>query len=87
MTPEQSTLFVEERKWDYYGASSRVPHPKCQTDGLRFPVVRAPAFGFAASLLESLPFVGMFFSVSNRIGAAMYVLAAVSAVWPGRFPC
>ncbi|KAL7415672.1 hypothetical protein BDY24DRAFT_413246 [Mrakia frigida] len=30
------------------------------------------SFGFAASLLESLPFVGMFFSISNRIGAAMW---------------
>ncbi|KAI0321205.1 hypothetical protein OF83DRAFT_1100720 [Amylostereum chailletii] len=30
------------------------------------------AFGFAASLLESIPFLGIIFSVSNRIGAAMW---------------
>lgn len=30
------------------------------------------AFGMAASALESLPIVGLGFSVSNRIGAAMW---------------
>ncbi|ORY34271.1 hypothetical protein BCR39DRAFT_575803 [Naematelia encephala] len=30
------------------------------------------AFGFAASLLESIPIVGLFLSISNRIGAAMW---------------
>lgn len=30
------------------------------------------AFGFAASLLEGLPIVGLIFSISNRIGAAMW---------------
>ncbi|THH18330.1 hypothetical protein EW146_g2623 [Bondarzewia mesenterica] len=29
-------------------------------------------FGFAAALLESIPFLGLLFSVSNRIGAAMW---------------
>jgi hypothetical protein len=29
-------------------------------------------FGFAASLLESIPILGLGFSVSNRIGAAMW---------------
>ncbi|ORX37407.1 hypothetical protein BD324DRAFT_626069 [Kockovaella imperatae] len=29
-------------------------------------------FGFAASLLERIPIVGLFFSISNRIGAAMW---------------
>ena len=29
-------------------------------------------FGFAAALLETLPFVGLIFSVSNRVGAAMW---------------
>ena len=32
----------------------------------------ATAFGFAASLLESIPIIGLGFSVSNRIGAAMW---------------
>jgi hypothetical protein len=30
------------------------------------------AFGFAAALLESIPIAGLFFSISNRIGAAMW---------------
>ncbi|WVF70297.1 hypothetical protein IAT40_005086 [Kwoniella sp. CBS 6097] len=30
------------------------------------------AFGFAASLIESVPIIGLFFSISNRIGAAMW---------------
>jgi hypothetical protein len=30
------------------------------------------AFGFTASLLESIPIIGLGFSVSNRVGAAMW---------------
>ncbi|WVQ82753.1 hypothetical protein IAT38_004885 [Cryptococcus sp. DSM 104549] len=30
------------------------------------------AFGFGAALLESMPIIGLFFSISNRIGAAMW---------------
>lgn len=30
------------------------------------------AFGFVAALLEGLPVVGLVFSISNRIGAAMW---------------
>jgi len=30
------------------------------------------AFGFAAALVESLPIVGLIFTISNRIGAAMW---------------
>lgn len=30
------------------------------------------AFGFAASFLESMPIIGLFFSISNRVGAAMW---------------
>jgi hypothetical protein len=29
-------------------------------------------FGFSASLLEGLPIIGLFLSISNRIGAAMW---------------
>ena len=29
-------------------------------------------FGFAAALLETLPFIGLLFSISNQIGAAMW---------------
>ena len=34
-------------------------------------------FGFAAALVESLPIIGLFFSVSNRIGAAMWAFGTV----------
>ncbi len=34
--------------------------------------LRFAAFGFAASFLESFPIVGPYFSISNRIGAAMW---------------
>ncbi|KAL9934150.1 hypothetical protein V8E36_007232 [Tilletia maclaganii] len=30
------------------------------------------SFGFVCALLESLPIAGLFFSISNRVGAAMY---------------
>ena len=29
-------------------------------------------FGFAAALLEALPFIGIVFSISNQVGAAMW---------------
>ena len=29
-------------------------------------------FGFAAALLEALPFIGLIFSISNQVGAAMW---------------
>jgi hypothetical protein len=29
-------------------------------------------FGFAAALLETLPFIGLIFSISNQVGAAMW---------------
>lgn len=32
------------------------------------------AFGFAAALLERIPLLGLVFSVSNRIGAAMWAV-------------
>ncbi|EGN93576.1 hypothetical protein SERLA73DRAFT_23835, partial [Serpula lacrymans var. lacrymans S7.3] len=48
MTTQQTAVFIEERKWDYW------------------------FFGFAAALLEDIPIVGLIFTVSNRIGAAMW---------------
>jgi hypothetical protein len=33
---------------------------------------RNAAFGFTAAILEGLPIIGLFFTVSNRIGAAMW---------------
>jgi hypothetical protein len=29
-------------------------------------------FGFTAALLEALPFIGLIFSISNQVGAAMW---------------
>jgi len=29
-------------------------------------------FGFAAALLEAIPFIGLIFSISNQVGAAMW---------------
>jgi len=34
------------------------------------------AFGFVASLLEGIPIVGLFLSISNRIGAAMWYVSS-----------
>jgi len=40
-------------------------------------------FGFAAALLEGLPIIGLMFTISNRIGAAMWAhgLPSSSIVW------
>jgi len=34
--------------------------------------LNSAVFGFAAALLETLPFVGLIFSISNQVGAAMW---------------
>ena len=34
------------------------------------------AFGFVAAIMERLPIVGLLFSVSNRVGAAMWAHGA-----------
>lgn len=70
MNQDEVWRWVEERKWAYRGESE----PSCLKGssvarGLTLtPLV---AFGFAASLLESIPIAGLFFSIPNRIGAAM----------------
>jgi len=64
MTPTEVAVFMEERKWDYRSMYSLPP---------RFtPNTAYAVFGFAASLLESIPIVGLVFTISNRIGAAMW---------------
>ena len=68
MTPEQIATFVEERKWDYRGTSS----PLLAASFLAHLKAMTTAFGFTAALVERLPIVGLVFSVSNRIGAAMW---------------
>ena len=37
------------------------------------------AFGFSAALVESIPLAGLIFSVSNRIGAAMWAHGLLTA--------
>jgi hypothetical protein len=71
MSKDEIWRWVEERKWAYRGMS--------KSDNLFAPLDQVPgedqayipAFGFAASLLESIPIAGLFFSIPNRIGAAM----------------
>ena len=35
-------------------------------------LLMSPVFGFAAALLEGLPVIGLVFTISNRVGAAMW---------------
>ena len=74
MTRHQTALFVAEHKWDYRSAYCFV---SCVISTplmfIRQSSSFCPsAFGFAAALLETIPFIGLLFSVSNRIGAAMW---------------
>ena len=70
MTPHEVAVFIEERKWDYrcklllYFRLSISIHA---SHGCIFSV-----FGFAAALLEEIPIVGLIFTLSNRVGAAMW---------------
>jgi hypothetical protein len=64
MTAHQEAVFVEERKWDY-----RSMH---DISLLACLLTLRSVFGFVAALLEGLPIVGLVFTVSNRIGAAMW---------------
>ena len=45
------------------GARSRFFDSRC---------ARTTVFGFTAALVERIPIIGLIFSVSNRIGAAMW---------------
>jgi hypothetical protein len=64
MTAHQEAVFIEERKWDY-----RSIH---DISLLACLLTSRSVFGFVAALLEGLPIVGLVFTVSNRIGAAMW---------------
>ena len=66
MTPHQIAIFTEERKWDYRCAGYFLL-PLTMHSSLPLTV-----FGFAAALLEGLPIIGLIFTISNRIGAAMW---------------
>lgn len=62
----RSSCGLRSEKWD---TGVRLALLLC-----RIPAdTRSPAvFGFAAALLERIPLVGLVFSISNRIGAAMW---------------
>jgi hypothetical protein len=59
MDQQEIWRWVEERKWAYRGAFFS-------------PQQLTAAFGFTASFLESIPIIGLFLSISNRVGAAMW---------------
>lgn len=65
MDEHQVAVFMEERKWEYRSRSL-------------FRIAVSPliyfsaGFGFTAALLESVPIFGLVFTISNRIGAAMW---------------
>lgn len=44
-------------------------------------------FGFAAALLEALPFIGLVFSISNQVGAAMWAhgMATCTVLYVDKF--
>lgn len=67
MNKDQIAVFMEERKWHYRGKlyPSRLTNPHANG-------ACRQAFGFAAALLEGLPIIGLVFSISNRVGAAMW---------------
>lgn len=67
MNKDQIAVFMEERKWHYRGKL-------CPSRLTNTPANGAcrQAFGFAAALLEGLPIIGLVFSISNRVGAAMW---------------
>ena len=60
---------MEERKWDYRSTFSFNVDFVMQCISV---LTAALVFGFAAALLEGLPVIGLLFTLSNRIGAAMW---------------
>jgi hypothetical protein len=68
MTPHEVAVFIEERKWDY----------RCKLllhfidTHISLTDVFFSVFGFAAALLEEIPIIGLIFTISNRVGAAMW---------------
>lgn len=76
MTPHEVAVFVAERNKEYLcryilNLSQRSGYSVIVGIALKC-VLLCAAFGFAAALLEATPFIGIFFSVSNRIGACMW---------------
>ena len=65
--PTQIELFLVERQTEYRSQSD-YGYPLT----LALPDTRALVFGFVAAVLERLPLIGIVFSLSNRIGAAMW---------------
>lgn len=81
MSPDEIWRWVEERKWAYRGTCLSSPSPPFiyvliwtfipVFSWVDWGGAHPTAFGFAASLVESVPIAGLFFSIPNRIGAAM----------------
>ena len=67
MTPHEVAVFIEERKWDYRRKLFLLFKPGTSLTDVFFSV-----FGFAAALLEDIPIIGLIFTISNRVGAAMW---------------
>jgi hypothetical protein len=42
-------------------------------------------FGFAAALLEAMPFIGLIFSISNQVGAAMWAFGMAIYIYMDKF--
>jgi hypothetical protein len=58
---------MEERKWSYRSERTWV-----LIDFIPLLTSFSLVFGFTAALLEGLPIIGLVFTVSNRVGAAMW---------------
>ena len=58
---------------------SLVFHPRTAEIAIYALIQTSLVFGFTAALLEGMPVIGLAFTVSNRIGAAMWA--------HGMFPC
>jgi hypothetical protein len=75
MTEKEVAVFVEERKWDYRSGCC------CSSSSPDLKSIMS-AFGFTAALLEGLPIVGLVFTISNRVGAAMWAHGLSSHLFP-----
>ena len=75
-SPSQIELWMTEREVAYRGESSLFsglfPLTALEWDDHPPDDPHAAVFGFVASLMERIPLVGIVFSISNRIGAAMW---------------
>lgn len=66
MTPAQCARWIEERKWEYrvFGFFAGIL--------VHLTLLNVCSHTTTQALLEGLPIIGLLFSVSNRVGAAMW---------------